>query len=327
MKTVCSKKSLILVGFLVLCLTVHKPALFGQTQTGIQPGGTQPSLPLQKLGPDDLIGVSVYSAPELSGNVRIRSDGTITLPMLKQPLKIAGMYPSEAASAIADAFRVGNILVNPIVTVSVVEYRSRSITVVGAVRKPLTFQETGTMTLLDALSMCEGLSDNAGSDILVTRNENVNGQTTPVTQRISIKALMNSSDPSVNVALHGGEEIRVPQAGSIYVVGSVKKPGVFAVHETDHSSVLRALAVSEGLLPYAGHVAYIYRRQDAKTAPSEIPVELKKITQRKSPDVSLLPGDILYVPDRSGSRNFATAMEKALIVSTGLGTAALYAYH
>lgn len=326
-KTVWSNKSIILLGFLTLCLSIHKSALLGQTQIGIQPVGTQSSLPLQKLGSDDLIAVSVYSASELSGNVRLRSDGTITLPMLKEPLKIAGMYPSEAASAIADAFRVGNILVNPIVTVSVIEYRSRSITVAGAVRKPLTFQETGTMTLLDALSMCEGLSDNAGPYILVTRSENMDGKTTPVTQRISIKALMDSSDPSANIALHGGEEIRVPQAGSIYVVGSVKKPGVFTVHEAEHSSVLRALAVSEGLLPYAGREAYIYRRQGAKAPPNEIRVELKKITDRKSPDVSLLPGDILYVPDRSGRRDFATAMERALLVSTGLGAAALYAYH
>jgi polysaccharide biosynthesis/export protein len=208
-----------------------------------------------------------------------------------------------------------------------VEYRSRPIAVVGAVRKPLTFQETGTMTLLDALSMCEGLAEDAGPDILVTRNRNVNGNATRVTQRISVKALMAGLDPSLNVTLEGGEEIRVPQAGNVYVVGSVKKPGVFAVREADRSSVLRALAVSEGLLPYAGQTAYIYRRQDAQTPAHEIPVELKKITERKSPDVTLLPGDILYVPDRSGRRNFMAAMERVLLVSAGLGSAAIYAVH
>jgi polysaccharide export outer membrane protein len=183
------------------------------------------------------------------------------------------------------------------------------------------------MTLLDALSMCEGLAEDAGPDILVTRNRNVNGNATRVTQRISVKALMAGLDPSLNVTLEGGEEIRVPQAGNVYVVGSVKKPGVFAVREADRSSVLRALAVSEGLLPYAGQMAYIYRRQDAQTPGHEIPVELKKITERKSPDVTLLPGDILYVPDRSGRRNFMAAMERVLLVSAGLGSAAIYAAH
>jgi polysaccharide biosynthesis/export protein len=308
-----------------------KSPLFGQTPIGAQPGATEPriqgSLPYQKLGPDDLIGVSVYSAPELSGNVRLRADGTITLPMLKEPIKVAEMYPSEVSSAIAEALRKANILVNPVVTVSVVEYRSRPIAVIGAVRKPLTFQETGTMTLLDALSMCEGLSDDAGPDILVTENQNVSGKPTRVTRRISVKALMSGTDPSLNISLNGGEEIRVPQAGNVYVVGSVKKPGVFPVRETAHSSVLRALAVSEGLLPFAGQTAYIYRRQDAQTAANEIPVELKKITDRKSPDVPLLPGDVLYVPDRSGRRNFAAVMQRVLIMSTGLGSAALYVYH
>ena len=138
---------------------------------------------------------------------------------------------------------------------------------------------------------------------------------------------MSGTDPSLNISLNGGEEIRVPQAGNVYVVGSVKKPGVFPVREAAHSSVLRALAVSEGLLPYAGQKAYIYRRQDAQTASNEIPVELKKITDRKSPDVPLLPGDVLYVPDRSGRRNFAAVMERVLLMSTGLGSAALYVYH
>ncbi len=317
--------------FAALCLILLKSPLLGQTQAGTSPaqaeGHLQASLPFQKLGPDDLIGVWVYSAPELSGNVRVQADGTITLPMLKRPVKVADLYPSEVASAVADALRAGNVLVNPLVTVSVVEYRSRPIAVVGAVRKALTFQETGTMTLLDALSMCEGLSDDAGPDILVSRNQVVNGRTTRLTQRIPVKALMDNSDPSLNITLNGGEEIRVPHAGQVYVVGSVKKPGAFPVREADQSSVLRALALSEGLLPYSGQIAYIYRRQDAQGAANQIPVELKKIIDRKSPDVPLLAGDIFYVPDRSGRRNFAAAMEKVLLVSSGLGGAALYAYH
>lgn len=321
---------LISVFVAALCLVLPKPTLLGQTQPSTQPVPSEAhlhaSLPFQKLGPDDLIGVSVYGAPELSGDIRVRPDGTITLPILKNPIRVADMYPSDVATAIADALRAANILVNPLVTVSVVEYRSRPIAVVGAVRKPLTFQETGTMTLLDALSMCEGVSDDAGPDILVTRTQNVNGKATRITQRIPVKALIDGSDPSLNIALNGGEEIRVPEAGKVYVVGSVKKPGAFAVREADQSSVLRALALSEGLLPYAGNVAYIYRRQD-KASSNEIPVELKKIIDRKSSDVRLLPGDILYVPDRSGRRNFAVAMERVLAISGGLGAAALYAYH
>lgn len=315
----------------LLCSVAATGPSFGQTQPTIDSsqadGHLQASLPFQKLGPDDLIGVSVYNAPELSGKVRVRADGTITLPMLKQPIKVADLYPSEVASAIADALRTGSVLVNPLVTVSVVEYRSRPITVVGAVRKPLTFQETGRMTLLDALSMCEGLSDDAGPEILVSQTQSVNGSPTRLTRRIAIKPLMDGSDPSLNIALNGGEEIRVPEAGKVYVVGSVKKPGAFPVREADQSSVLRALALSEGLLPYAGNFAYIYRRQDTKAPANEIPVELKKIIDRKSSDVTLLPGDILYVPDRSGRRNLAAAMERALLVASGLGAAALYAYH
>src|SRR6266498_2101497 len=126
------------------------------------------NLPLQKIGPEDLIGISVYDAPELTRTVRVGTDGTIRLPMLKQRIKVAGMFPTDVETAIGEALKNEDIFVDPVVTVSIVEYRSRPINVVGAVKAPLTFQAAGTVTLLDALSRAGGLADDAGSVILVS---------------------------------------------------------------------------------------------------------------------------------------------------------------
>ena len=78
-----------------------------------------------------------------------------------------------------------------------------------------------------------------------------------------VKALIDAADPDANIKLTGGEEIRVPEAGKVFVVGNVKRPGAFAVQDGAETSVMKMLAVAEGLAPFAGKQAFIYRREAA----------------------------------------------------------------
>lgn len=298
-------------------------------QTGRQlvmsPPTDSTNLPMQKIGPDDLIGITVYDAPELTRTARVATDGTIRLPMLKQRIKIAGLFPSDVETAISDALKAEDIFVDPIVTVSIVEYRSRPINVVGAVKAPVTFQAFGNVTLLDALSRAGGLADYAGSEILVSQSQpGEQGKSVLLTRRIAVKGLIDQADPELNIKLEGGEEIRIPDAGKIYVVGNVKKPGAFPIRDTAESSVLKSLALSEGLMPYALKTAYIYRREAGSGGNSEIQVDLEKIMQRKVPDVPLLANDILYIPDNKGRRNLASVMEKVVAIGGGAAVATIY---
>ena len=112
--------------------------------------------------------------------------------------------------------------------------------------------------------------------------------------------------------------MRVPEAGKIFVVGNVRKPGAFAVRDATDNSVLRMVALSEGLLPFAAKEAYIYRR-DEKGAKQEIPVALEKIMQRKSPDVNLESDDVFYVPDNKTRRTTFTVIDR--ITAFGSATA------
>ena len=220
------------------------------------------------------------------------------------------------------------MLVDPIVTVSVVEYRSRPISVVGAVKKPLTFQATGTVTLLDAIANAEGLTEFAGMEILVSRvSPGTDGTPVRLVQRIPIQGLINEADPALNLVLQGGEEIRVPDAGKIFVLGKVKKPGAYLITGANDSTVMKALALSEGLDSFSSHTAYIYRIEGGTGGRSEIPIELKKIMERKSPDVSLMANDILYIPDQTGLRSSLKVLETTVGVGAGVGAAMIYAFH
>ena len=286
------------------------------------------NLPVEKIGNNDLVGITVYDAPELTRTVRVGSDGTIRLPMLRQPIPAAGLYPTELETAITAALANGNVLVDPIVTVSVVEYRSRPISVSGAVKKPVTFQATGSVTLLDALAQADGLTDNAGAEILVSKNSSAaDGKSAMLIQRIPVKGLMGAEDPALNLHLEGGEDIRVPEAGKVFVLGRVKKAGAFFITDGSESSVMKALALSGGLDTFPSHSAYIYRVEGGSGGRNEIPVDLKKIMDRKSPDVPVLANDILYVPDASGVRASLKVLETAMGVGAAIGGAAIYAYH
>ena len=285
------------------------------------------NLPAQRIGANDLVAVSVYDVPELTRTVRVGADGLVRLPMLKQRIKAEGLMPGELETAIASALVAEQLIVDPFVTVTIAEYNSRPISVAGAVKQPLTFQASGPVTLLEALTRAGGLAPEAGSEILVSRAQSSpDGSVTALVQRILVKGLIDAADPTLNISLIGGEEIRVPEAGRVYVIGNVKKPGAFAVQDGVESTVLKMLALSEGLMPYASKDAYIYRRE-ANGSKNEIQIPLGKIMERKAPDAPLLANDILYVPDNKGRRMTLGALEKVMAFGAGAGTALIYTVH
>jgi len=283
------------------------------------------NLPIQRIGANDLVAVSVYDAPEFTRTVRVGADGFVRLPMIKQRIRAAGLMPEELESSIAAVLEQEGLIVVPFVTVTVAEYTSRPIAVMGAVRKPLTFQAEGPVTLLDALARAEGLSPEAGPGILISRPQfGASGETTVVTERIAVTALIDAADPKLNLKLTGGEEIRVPEVGKFYVLGNVKKPGAFVAQGGAETTVLKALAQAEGLLPLASKRAFIYRRE-ASGSKNEIPIDLGKMMDRKAPDVPLLANDLLYIPDAKGTRATLATLEKVLMVGTVAMSALIYA--
>lgn len=287
------------------------------------PGMSATNLPSQPLGPNDLISLTVYDSPELSRTVRVSPQGDIRLPMVKAPLRAEGLLPVALEKEIADELKKEQLLVDPIVTVTVSEYRSHPISVSGAVRSPLTFQAAEPVTLFDALTRAGGLAPEAGLEILVTKPAPPGpDQGKPVLRRILVRELTKEANPDVNILLTGGEEIRVPEIGKIFVVGNVKKPGAYPVHTDSDTTVLQMLALAEGLDGVTGREAFVYRKEGSGSK-NEIPVPLKSIMERKSPDVVLYANDIFYVPEDTGKKARLQALEKAMLFVSTAGASAL----
>ena len=263
-------------------------------------------LPAESVGPDDLLEVMVPYCPELSRTFRVGSDGSLALPLLKHPIAVSGMLPAEVGEQVKEALQRDQILNDPVVTISVIEYRSRPVSVIGAVNHPLTFQAVGETTLLDAIARAGGLAPSAGTTILVTRHamagDRSGDKAKETVNSISASSLLASSDPEVNLRLRGGEEIRVPETGKIFVAGNVRRPGMYAMQSDMETTVVKALALSEGLQPYSANVAYIYRRRGPGEERREIKVPLSRIMSRKGMDVALLSDDILFIPENGGKK-------------------------
>ncbi|MBZ5675280.1 MAG: polysaccharide biosynthesis/export family protein [Acidobacteriia bacterium] len=314
---------------LVSCLAAAS-SLLGHLSAQVHPPSasvdTGANLAPRPIGTGDLLVISIYGSPELSRPARVSQEGSIRLPMLKKPVEARGITPAELEQRVAEALAEAGILVDPEVVITIAEYATHPIRVAGAVRHPLTFDATGPVTLLEALTRAEGLSGEAGADILVTRTSpdtrpGGGPVKDPLTTRIAVKDLIEKADPAANVILEGGEEVRVPEAGRVFVVGNVKKPGAFPVGDGSGISVLKALALAEGLAPFSTKLAYIYRPRDG--GKQEIEVSLRKIMERKSPDVVLAAGDIFYIPDNRGGRVTASVIEKAVAFAAGTASGAL----
>src|ERR1019366_535395 len=223
-------------------------------QTNAQSGGSEASQPANRIGPEDLLAITVFDSPALSRKVRVSADGHIDLPLLSAPLAATGLMPDALAANIAQAYQFSEILVHPSISVSVLQYSSRPVSVAGEVKHPVTFEVSGKVTLLNALTRADGLTSEAGPFVTVSRSES-GGERSTMT--IAMKDLMDGGHPDLNVELKGGEEIRIARAPKVFIMGNVRKPGSYFVQDSLDLSVLKIIALAEGLLPYTASEAYI----------------------------------------------------------------------
>lgn len=276
------------------------------------------NLGFEPVGAGDLIYISVTGSPELSRSARVTVDGKLILPLVREGVPVAGLTPAKIADAVAAELVKEKLLVEPIVSAAVLEYRSRRVSVVGAVRMPANFQAVGEMRLLDAIARAQGFAPDAGPEVIVSFPNGEGGEKSPL--HIPLRALVAAKDPSLNIVLQGGEEIRVPEAPKLFVVGNVKMPGSYPLADPEGSTILKALALSQGSLPFTAKRVYIYRLVAATGKRDEIPVELRQILHRKSPDVALQANDILYIPDNPKMRLSAATLDRMAGFGSSVGS-------
>src|SRR3954470_23874715 len=178
------------------------------------------------IGPQDVLTVQVFDQADLGGKYTVETDGTFSFPLIGR-VTAGGLtlrsFETELRKKLADGY-----FKNPQVTVSVEQYRSQRVFVMGEVRAPGPVPLTGGMTLIEALARAGStLPSSSGEVAIVRAPQGAKGPTIPDANqaadilRASIRDLEGRSMKQ-NIELHDGDTIFVPRAESAYVFGQVK---------------------------------------------------------------------------------------------------------
>jgi polysaccharide export outer membrane protein len=259
--------------------------------------------PLQ-ISAGDLLDVSVFDTPDLSGKLRVDEHGNIALP-LAGDLSVSQLTAEQAARAIEAKLSREEILKDPHVLVSVLEYSTQGVTLLGEVKQPGVYPLLGPHSLLDLISAAGGFTPEAGEIVTITHRAEPN---IPVAVKLGTKP--GRTNRSSNVDIRPGDTIMVSHAGIVYVVGDVGKPGGFLIQRNGHLTVLRAMALAQGPNKTAAlNSAKLIRQTD--DGREELRVPLRKILSNKAPDRTLADGDILFIPS-SSAKNALVTVESVL---------------
>jgi polysaccharide export outer membrane protein len=310
---------------MVVCASLGTPAAWAQfagPAVSLQsPGTSAPASVLHahygavKIMPGDIIAIATYGAPELTttsttttdspglananevNGIKVGAQGEIVLPYLGV-VKVAGMTPEEAALYLEKELKGKGILVDPQVTVQLVDSPTRVITVVGEVQKPSPVPAFGQLRLLDVISACGGFTPLASHDITVRRP----GDAAPIT--VILGSDPKSSDEA-NIPLMAGDTVIVPKVGNVFVIGQVRTPSAIPLSSNMPVTVMRAIAMAGGLNYGAALSKVMIIRRTANDEHVEIQMDLKKVMDGKEKDVALASDDVLLVPSNGFKRGLA----------------------
>lgn len=286
----------------------------GQTDAPQTPGTV--SAPKIAIGPGDMLNVQVFDTPELSVEAaRVSQSGQLTLPVLGV-VDIAGLNADQAARRIESELRERGIMLEPHVTVAIVEYATQGATVLGAVGTPGVYPTFGNRRLLDMIAMAGGPLPSAGKIVTIAHRSDPQH---PETIRLVANAQALGSQQ--NPVIFPGDTIVVGKAGIVYILGDVTKPGGFLVDNNEQISLMQALTLAGGW----DKTAALSKARLIRKIPEghkELTLDLKHVLNGQQADVSVENGDILYVPSSLGKTLAYRGMEAVIAAAQ---TAVIYA--
>lgn len=204
------------------------------------PAGAQ-KLAHYRLGPGDVVKITVYGHPDLTTEARVSPAGRITVPLVGA-VEIAGLDTGEAEARIARLLGEGNFVLKPQVNLFVQQYRSQQVSVLGQVNKPGKVFLESPSQLTDLLALAGGIAP-TGSDVVVVITKNQSGELHK--REIDLNSMIISGDTSRDIPIANGDIIYVPRAQMFYIYGEVRRPGAYRLER--NMTVMQSLSVGGGL--------------------------------------------------------------------------------
>ena len=236
----------------------------------------------ETLGAGDTIRVTVFQNPDLTTEVRISERGTIVFPLIGE-IALGGQTPVGAGNRIAAQLRQGNFMKDPQVNVSVVQVRSRQVSVLGNVARPGRYALDDTnLTLTDILALAGGISPGGADTVTVVTNRNGSEKKL----EINVPEMIAKGTMSPNFEIQNGDTIYVQRAPVFYIYGEVQRAGAYRL-EPD-MIVMHALSLGGGLTPRGSDRGLAIHRRMPDGAVRKIDAKLFEAVR---------PDDVIYVKE------------------------------
>ncbi|MBI3432282.1 MAG: polysaccharide export protein EpsE [Hydrogenophilales bacterium] len=234
-----------------------------------------------QLGTGDVVRITVYGQPDLTTDVRVSENGTINFPLIGD-VKLAGSSPAQGESEIAQRLSKGGFIVNPFVTLNVMQYRGQEVSVLGRVNRPgkYALEKMGRVT--DALALAGGVIIDGADTVTLVRTHD--GKTEY--RDIDLVALFKPGGEASNELIRDGDIINVARQPMFYIYGEVQRPGAFRLEQ--NMSVVQALSLGGGLTTRGTQRGIKILRRDAKGTMQELPAQLGDPVQKD---------DVIYVKE------------------------------
>lgn len=243
------------------------------------------------IGTEDVLEIIVWGHDDLHRVMPVSLEGMISFPLIGE-IQAAGV--SAVALEKVIAARLGDgFIIGPQVTVTVKEYKSQRVFLMGEVNKPGTYAVTRENTLLFVLSEAGGPTKDAGEELVIIRPGR------PVDRALTLEEAQKrreqiiqanlkdvlAGDKKSNITIRDGDSVIVPKMPYFFVMGEVKSPGKYNLERG--TTVLMAISIGGGLTPKAApNRTMITREQNGH-----------KVDVRIGMEALVMPGDTIIVPE------------------------------
>jgi polysaccharide biosynthesis/export protein len=252
-----------------------------------------------RIGPGDVLTITVWGQPDLSRDYTVDPDGFTPFPLINR-VKAGGLTTRELAATLV-AVLGKDYLVDPQVIVSVREYLSQKVTILGETARPGVFYLTGPTTLVDVLSKAGWLSKSAGRQILLVREQPVAGPGAPsnsaTIQRINIDDIQ-AGNSAKNVPIQAGDTLFVMSRddNNYFVFGEVKRPGAYPLEK--ETNILEGITIAGGFTEKASPSRTRVIRVGT-TGQQVLEIDMNDVIKRGRRDkaVRLQANDVVVVPE------------------------------
>jgi len=234
-----------------------------------------------RMGTGDVLRITVYGQPDLTTEARVGENGGITFPLIGD-VKLAGITPARGETEIAQRLSKGGFILEPFVTLNVMQYRSQQISVLGRVNRPGKYTLEKISRISDALALAGGIIIDGSDTVTLVRTRD--GK--PEYRDIDVIALFRPGGEASNELVQDGDIINVARQPMFYIYGEVQRPGAFRLEQ--NMSVVQALSMGGGVNARGTQRGIRILRRDGNGAMQELEARLADMVKKD---------DVIYVKE------------------------------